>query len=169
MSENFGAMPNETVVIGENVLVKPFTAIGFFGFGFKKNKETGKYRIPLERNDHSNWKVILKDDVEIGSGCSIDRGSWRHTIIEEGTKIDNLVHIGHNAHIGKHCLIVSGAVIGGSANIGDECFIGMNASIKDRITIGNKVIVGAGAVVVKDVPDGVTVVGNPAHILDKKE
>jgi len=129
------------------------------GFGFQRDKD-GK----LTRNKH-NFGVGYDVDVEIGRLTNIDSGSWRDTEIHEGTKIDSLVHIGHNAIIGRHCLLVSGCVIGGSAEIGDYSYIGMNAVIKQHITIGKHVIVGAGAIVIKDVPDKDIVVGNPARTI----
>ncbi len=109
--------------------------------------------------------VVIESDVEIGSNVCIDRGSIGNTHIRQGVKIDNLVHIAHNADIGEHTLIVAGAVIGGSVKIGKKCFIGMNASIKNGVTIGDNVTVGAGAVVLKDIPDGETWAGVPAKKL----
>ena len=132
------------------------------GFGFKRDKN-GK----LTRNEHK-WGINMFHDVEIGRLTNIDRGSYRYTEIGEGTKIDSLVHIGHNAIIGRHCLIVSGAVIGGSAEIGDYTYIGENASIKQHIKIGHHVIVGQGAVVIKDVPDYDIVAGNTAKSIKDK-
>ena len=120
----------------------------------------------LKRNIH-NFDVIIGKDVEIGRLTNIDKGSYRDTVIGDGTKIDSLVHVGHNAIIGKHCLLVAGCVIGGSAEVGDYTHIGMNASIKDHVKIGKHVIVGAGAVVVSNVANGSVMVGNPArHIQD---
>lgn len=109
---------------------------------------------------HGN--VVIGNEVRIGAYTCIDRGNESDTVIGNGTKIDNLVHIAHNAQIGERCLIVAGSVIGGSAKIGDRCFIGMNASIKEHVTIGNDVTIGAGAVVLCDVPDGETWAGVPA-------
>ncbi len=167
MSKQFNSVEEENVIVGNNVLVKPFTVIGMYGFGFETNPETKKYKIPLKRKEHK-FKVIIKDNVEIGAGCCIDRGSWRHSIIEKGTKIDNMCHTGHNTHIGKNCLIAVGTTIGGSVTIGDECFLGMNCTIKQGVTIANKVTIGMGAVVTKDITEeGTTWVGNPARKLEK--
>lgn len=132
------------------------------GFGFTRDT-VGK----LHRKDHP-FQVILGRDVEIGRYTSIDKGSWRDTIIGNGTKIDSLVHIGHNARIGKHCLVVAGTVVGGSCNIGDYCFLGENCSIRQHITIGDHVMVGMGAVVLKDVPDNDIIAGNPAKSIKNK-
>lgn len=136
-------------------------SIGKDGFGYAREEDGTLIKMPHRGN------VVIEEDVEIGIFTCIDRAVIGSTKIGKGTKIDNLVHIGHGAHIGKHCLIVAGAVIGGSSVIGDRCFIGMGAMIKNKINIGNDVTIGAGAVVLKDVPDGETWVGNPARKLEK--
>jgi len=121
----------------------------------------------LKRNEH-NFDVVIKEDVEIGRSTNIDRGSWRNTVIGNGTKIDSLVHVGHNVIIGKHCLLVSGSTIGGSSEIGDYSYIGMNVVVKQHIKIGKHVIIGAGAVVLNDVQDYEIIAGNPAESIKNK-
>lgn len=138
-----------------------FCSIGGFGFGYERNENGVPFRIPHLGN------VVIGEFVQIGSHVCIDRAVIGSTVIGDNVKIDNLVHVAHNAQIGKNTLIVAGAVVGGSVVIGENCFIGMNASIKQKVKIGNNVTVGAGAVVLRDVPDGATVVGNPARILEK--
>ena len=132
------------------------------GFGFRRNT-SGE----LKRNDHP-FSVIFGENVEVGRLTNIDRGSWRSTSIGTGTKIDSLVHIGHNVIIGRHCLLVSGCVIGGSTEIGDYSYIGENASIRQHLKIGHHVIIGQGAVVIKDVPDYDIVAGNTAKSIKDK-
>ncbi len=127
--------------------------IGGDGFGYERDGDGTLYHIR-----HHGF-VVLENGVSIGNNVCIDRGVIGATIIGEGTKIDNLVHIAHGVKIGKNCLIVAGAVIGGSAEIGDNCFIGINASIKNKVKIGSGVTVGMGAVITLDVPDNCTVVG----------
>ena len=134
-----------------------------YGFGFTRD-ERGK----LKRKPN-NFGVKIGKDVEVGLYTCIDKGSYRDTVIGEGTKLDNLIHVGHNAIIGKHCLIVAGSVIGGSVEIGDYTFIGMNVSIKEHVKIGKNCIIGAGSVVLNDVPSGQVWVGNPARYLKENE
>jgi UDP-3-O-[3-hydroxymyristoyl] glucosamine N-acyltransferase len=136
--------------------------LGKDGFGWVRQPDGTLYKMPHRGN------VIIEKGVTIGANVCIDRAVNGSTVIGEGTKIDNLVHIAHGAKIGKNCLIVAGAVIGGSAEIGDNCFIGINASIKNKVKIGNNVTIGMGAVVTKDVHDGETWIGNPARKIESK-
>lgn len=132
------------------------------GFGYFRNRDG---RLLKKQSD---YETKIENDVEIGLNTVIDNGSYRDTVIGEGTKIDNLVHIGHNAIIGKHCLLVAGTVVGGSAEIGDFSYLGMNCSIKDHVKIGKHCLVGAGSVVVHDIPDYDIVAGNPAKSIKDK-
>ncbi len=103
--------------------------------------------------------------VELGSNITIDRGSIRDTTIGPGVKIDNGVHVGHNAFIGANTRIAAHAIIGGSAVIGTKCWIGLGAIIKEQLVIGDGATIGMGAIVLKDVRAGETWVGNPARKL----
>ena len=140
-------------IIHWSVTIGKGTVIGGDGFGYVRQDDGPLLKMPHAGN------VVIEKDVEIGCNTCIDRAVTGSTIIGEGTKIDNLIHIAHGVKIGKHCLIVAGAVIGGSCEIGDRCFIGINASIKNKVKIGNDVTVGMGAIILKDVPDKMTVVG----------
>jgi len=150
------------VVIKENVIIQPNTVIGADGFGYEKNEEGCWERFP-----HFG-RVIIEKDVEIGANCAIDRGKLTDTVIGEGTKIDNLVHVAHNVKIGKHCFIVCGTMIGGSAKLGDNVWTSLNSTIRNWITIGDNALVGMGAVVTKDVAPNSTVIGNPAREVQQK-
>lgn len=147
--------------IGNNVNIKNGVSIGDEGFGFERNQ--AGYLLPLTRREHPS-KIIIHDNVDIGANSIIHRGRWRDTVINEGTKIDSMVHVAHNDVLGKNCIVVAGTVIGGSVTIGDDCFIGENVSIKQGVKIAHNVTIGMGAVVLNDiVQPNSTWVGNPAH------
>jgi acetyltransferase-like isoleucine patch superfamily enzyme len=131
-------------------------AVGGPGFGFVVHRG-----LPL-RVPHCG-DVHFGVGVELGSCVCIDRAVIGSTVIGSHVKIDNHVHVAHNAFVGDRTLITAHAVIGGSATIGHDTFIGVGALIRNKITVGNHVTIGMGAVVTKDVPDGATVVGNPAR------
>jgi len=116
--------------IGDGVVIFPGTQIGQPGFGFASSAK-GHIKIP------QIGRVIVQDKVEIGACCAIDRGAIGDTVIGEGTKIDNLVQIGHNTHIGRHCIIVSQVGISGSCEIGDFVVMGGQAGVADHAIIGD--------------------------------
>ena len=143
-------------LIGDRVIVHPGVRIGQDGFGYLPSSQ-GHQKIPQIR------RVIIQDDVEIGANTTIDRGAMRDTVIGEGTKIDNLVQIGHNCSIGCHCLIVSQVGISGSVTIGDFAVITGQVGIADHLTIGAGVVLGGRAGVMSNVPDGARWAGTPAE------
>lgn len=161
-SEVFSHVPYY-VTIGKNVHIATNVTFSPQGFGFEKID--GKWLLIPHVGS-----ILIGDDVSIYEGTIIVNATARDgtTEIGEGTKIDTNCHIAHNVKIGKNCLIISGSIIGGSTVIGDNCYLGIGCKIKNKVKIGNNVTIGMGAVVLKDVPDGVTVVGNPAKILLKK-
>jgi UDP-3-O-[3-hydroxymyristoyl] glucosamine N-acyltransferase len=144
------------VRIGKNVTIHAGTVIGADGFGYQRNEVN-----ELEKFPHIGG-VIVEDNVEIGSNTCIDRGTLDNTIVKEGAKIDNLVHIAHNVIVGKHAAVIAHAMIGGSTDLGDYSWIAPSAALRDRIAVGKNSIVGLGAVLTKNVPDGETWLGNPA-------
>ena len=145
------------VRIGCNVTIHSGCVIGADGFGFEHN-ETGE----LEKFPHVGG-VVIEDNVEIGSNTSIDRGTLGDTIIHEGAKINNLVHIAHNVVVGRHAAVNAHASVSGSTRIGDYAWVAPCVCLRDRIQIGDHATVGMGAVVTKDVAAGVTVLGSPAR------
>ena len=150
----------EILQIGKNVVIKLGAVLGGNGFGYEKIDSRWVYR------EHK-FGVIIEDDVHIGSNSVIDRGRWRDTVIGEGTKIDNLCHIGHNAKIGKHCLLVAGCIIGGSSTIGDYSELMMGVKITSGINVGEHCLIGANSFVNKDIPDHSVVFGSPAKVVRK--
>jgi UDP-3-O-[3-hydroxymyristoyl] glucosamine N-acyltransferase len=145
--------------IGRNCVIGGNTVVGGTGFGFERDDD-GR---PLPFLHLGG--VVLADEVEIGAVTAIDRGTLGDTVIGGGSKIDNLVHIAHNAEIGEDCMIIAGAEISGGVRLGKRCWVGPNACVIDGVTLGDDVVVGIGAVVVKPVPAGQTVAGNPAEEL----
>jgi UDP-3-O-[3-hydroxymyristoyl] glucosamine N-acyltransferase len=142
-------------VIGNRVIVQSGAAIGQDGFGFATHKGA-HHKIP------QIGRVILEDDVEIGSACAIERGTLDDTVIGKGSKIGDMVAIGHGTKIGPHCLLVPQVGVAGSVTMGHHCVLGGQVGIVGHIKIGNLVKIGAKAGVIGDVPDGATIVGTPA-------
>lgn len=141
--------------IGRRVVIHAGTVIGSDGFGYVLDE--GRHRKMVHLG-----QVIIGDDVEIGANTAIDRGALGATVIGEGTKIDNLVHIAHNVIIGRHCLIMGQVGFAGSTRLGDYVIIASQSGIADHLKLGNQVIVGAKSGVMRDVPDGGRVLGMPA-------
>lgn len=142
-------------LIGNRVVIHPGARIGQDGFGFA-----------LGARGHTKvaqiGRVIIQDDVEIGANTTIDRGGNRDTVIGEGTKIDNLVQIGHNAEVGRHCIIVAQVGIAGSSRIGDFVALGGQAGIAGHVIIGDGAQIGAQSGVHGNVPAGARYGGYPA-------
>ncbi|WP_180901637.1 UDP-3-O-(3-hydroxymyristoyl)glucosamine N-acyltransferase [Martelella soudanensis] len=144
--------------IGNNVIIHTGVRIGQDGFGYAAGP-TGMVKLPQV------GRVIIQDDVEIGANTTIDRGAMDDTVIGEGTKIDNLVQIGHNVQIGRHCGIVSQVGIAGSVKIGDGVMIGGQAGVNGHLDIGNGVRIAARSGVLASLPAGSSVGGIPARPL----
>jgi UDP-3-O-[3-hydroxymyristoyl] glucosamine N-acyltransferase len=142
-------------MIGRDCVIHANTVVGSDGYGFATHR--GKHhKIP------QSGIVRIEDDVEIGAGSTIDRAAFGETVIGQGTKIDNLVQVGHNVKIGKHCLLVSQVGIAGSTELGNYVSIGGQSGISGHLKIGNGVQIGGGSAVVADIPDGSKVMGYPA-------
>ena len=145
----------KNTLIGDNVVLQDNCKIGQKGFGF----------IPLKNKNlkfpHIG-RVIIENNVEIASGCTIERGSVDDTIIGENTYLDNQVHIAHNVKIGSNCMIAGQVGFAGSSSIGNNVSIGGQAGVSGHLKIGNNVKIGGGSGVVKDIEDNQTVMGYPA-------
>jgi len=141
--------------LGHRVTIHAGTVIGSDGFGYVLDE--ARHRKVLQLGN-----VIIHDDVEIGANVAIDRGTFGPTSIGQGTKIDNLVHIAHNVNIGRHCLIMGQVGFAGSSHLGNYVVIASQSGIADHLKLGNQAVVGAKSGVMRDVPDGVRVLGIPA-------
>lgn len=148
--------------IGDNVIIKPSSVIGFSGFGTIKDKKKLNHHLP-----HVGG-VVVEDDVEIGSLTTVCAGTINPTIIGQNVKIDDHVHIGHNAIVKKGSIITACAIVAGSVHVSENSWIGLNVTTKEGIELGKDSLLGMGAVVLKNVDQGATMIGNPAKPLIKK-
>ena len=159
----------DNCTIGSNVIIRNSfiknsvhildgCVIGKKGFGFFPNKELN-FRYP------QIGIVIIEDNVEIGCGSTIDRGSLSNTIIGKNTYLDNQIHIAHNVKIGENCIIAGQVGFAGSSTLGNNVMIGGQAGISGHLKIGNNVQIGGGSGVIKNIPDDSRVMGYPAKDL----
>jgi UDP-3-O-[3-hydroxymyristoyl] glucosamine N-acyltransferase len=159
LGEDCTLFPNvvlrERVALGRRVTIHAGSVIGSDGFGYRWDGEKHR-KIPQIGG------VEIGDDCELGSCTCIDRAKLATTRIGAGTKIDNLVQIGHNAQLGPHCLVIGQTGIAGSATLGEGTIVGGQAAIRDHVTLGDHVQVAARGAVAEDVPSNRTVGGTPA-------
>jgi UDP-3-O-[3-hydroxymyristoyl] glucosamine N-acyltransferase len=144
--------PSCTVIhseLGNRVILHPGCRIGQDGFGYVSSPE-GHAKVPQV------GRVVIHDDVEIGAGTTVDRGGMRDTIIGEGTKIDNLVQIGHNVVIGRHCIIVAQSGLSGSVTLEDFAILAARVGLYPHVTVHEGAQISARATVRRDVPAGET-------------
>ena len=142
-------------VLGDRVIVHAGAAIGADGYGFATHKGE-HHKIPQVGN------VIVEDDVEIGACCSIERAAMGSTLIGRGTKIDQLVVVGHGCRIGPHCLLVAQTGISGSVTLGHHVTLAGQTGVAGHLKIGNMVTAGAQSGIINDIEDQSTVMGSPA-------
>lgn len=141
--------------IGNRVSIHAGATIGSDGYGYVFDE--GRHRKVLQIG-----RVVIHDDVEIGANSAIDRGALGDTVIGQGTKIDNLVHVAHNVTMGRHCLVMGQVGFAGSTQLGDYCVIASQSGIAGHLKLGKQATVGAKSGVMRDIPDGGTVLGIPA-------
>jgi UDP-3-O-[3-hydroxymyristoyl] glucosamine N-acyltransferase len=151
------------VELGDRVVVHAGAVLGADGFGYVRDNASGEYvQFPQQ------GRLILEDDVEIGANTTVDRGALEETRLSRGVKVDNLVHIGHNVHVGKHVVIAAQTGISGSSVIGDYAIVGGQVGIGDHALVGEHVILGSGSGVLthkKVKGPGVVFWGRPARPL----
>lgn len=147
------------VVIGNNCIIRANTVIGAQGFGFEKSSDGSWVRFP-----HLGG-VVIGDNVEIGALNSVCIGALNDTVISDGVKTDNLVHIAHNCVIGKNSILTACTELSGGVVLGEEVWMGPNSSTKQKITIADRATVGLGTVVTKNVAEDKVVAGVPAKVL----
>ncbi len=145
----------EDVRIGSRVIIHNNSVIGSDGFGYLQDKGRSPVKIPQVGT------VIIEDDVEIGSNTSIDRATLEETVIKKGTKIDNLVQVGHNVEIGPDSLLAGQVGISGSVKIGKNVVMGGQVAVADHVKIGDNVMVAGRTGITGDVPDNSVVAGFP--------
>jgi len=147
---------HDDVVIGERCWLHPGCRVGTEGFGYVRG-ESG-----LEKFPHVGG-VLIGNDVEIGANCCIDRGTLGATIIRTGAKLDNLVHIAHNADIGEETLVIAHTMIAGSVKVGKRVWIAPGSRITNGISVGDDALIGLGSVVLKSIPAEQNWFGCPAR------
>lgn len=145
--------------IGARCRIKSGAVIGEGGFGFERDEHGVAVRLP-----HLG-RVLIGDDVEIGSLATVCRGTLGDTVLRAGAKVDDHVHIAHNVQVGEHAFVIACAEVSGGARIGARAWIAPNASVRNQLSVGDDAVVGLGAVVVRSVAPGATVAGNPARPL----
>jgi UDP-3-O-[3-hydroxymyristoyl] glucosamine N-acyltransferase len=150
------------VTLGNYVRIESGAVIGNEGFGFVRDAQGDLVRFP------QLGKVIIGDQVEIGSGTTIDRGALSDTVIGRDTKINASVHIAHNVEIGEHVVITANVNISGSVKIGPNVWIGPGTVVRDHVQIGANAYVGMGSNVVKAIPANEVWCGNPAKMLRRR-
>jgi len=151
----------ERCMIGDRVILQPGAVIGSDGYGYEFS--AGKHqKIPQV------GIVELGDDVEVGANTTIDRARFGKTVIGEGTKIDNLVQIGHNVQIGKHCLVIALTGVAGSSKMGNYVTCAAQVGIAGHLEIGDKAVLAARTGVTTNLPGGEVYLGNPAQPMKKE-
>lgn len=169
-----GVKVGARVVIGDNFIAQPGCVIGSDGFSFVTPEKSGVENARASLGDqgevaqqswtriHSLGGVSIGNDVEIGANSAIDRGTIRDTIIGNGTKLDNLVHIGHNVQVGDDCLLCGQVGIAGSSRIGNRVVLAGQCGVNDNIFVGDDVIAGGATKIFTNAPAGRVLLGYPA-------
>lgn len=164
--------------IGDRFIAQPGARVGGDGFSYVTPEVSGVENARKSLGDqgdaaaqswvriHSLGAVTIGDDVELGTNCTLDNGTIRDTVIGDGSKLDNLVHVGHNSRVGKDCLLCGQTGISGSVDIGDNVVLGGQTGVADNLFIGSGVVAGGGTKILSNVPAGRVIMGYPAVKMD---
>ena len=168
------------VNIGDNFIAQPGARLGGDGFSFvtpepstvEETRKTlgnrGDTKAQQWARIHTLGSVTVGDDVECGMNVTVDSGTIRDTMIGDGTKLDNLVHLGHNVVVGKNCLLCGQVGVAGSVTIGDNVVLGGQVGVSDNIFIGDGVIAGGGTKIMSNAPAGRSMLGYPGTEMSKQ-
>jgi UDP-3-O-[3-hydroxymyristoyl] glucosamine N-acyltransferase len=168
------------VTIGADFMAQPGVRIGGDGFSFVTEEKSAIEAVRETLGDrqdaqaqgwtriHSLGAVTIGDNVDLGACVNIDNGTIRDTVVGNGCKMDNFVHIGHNVVIGNDCLICGHSGVAGSTRVGNNVVLGGMTGVSDNIFIGDRVITGGGTKVLSSIPAGRVMLGYPATRMDKQ-
>ena len=151
-----GAVIRERSQIGDRVIIHNNVVVGCDGFGYAKDEERHWLKIP------QTGRVVIENDVEIGAGTTIDRASVGESRIGKGTKIDNLVQIGHSCTIGEDTLLCAQVGLAGSSHVGDRVVLAGQAGVAGHLKVGDDAVITAKSATSHDVPAGKVISGIPA-------
>ncbi|MEE3452128.1 UDP-3-O-(3-hydroxymyristoyl)glucosamine N-acyltransferase [Dialister sp.] len=154
---NPGCVIHENTEIGSRVVLRAHAVIGGQGFGFSTDEQGHHHHI------RQLGKAIIGDDCEIGAGSTIDNGALNDTVVGRGTKIDNLVHLGHNVQVGEDCFICAQTGVAGSTTIGSHCILAGQAGVNGHINITDNVVLGGKAGVIGSIKEPGVYIGYPAR------
>ena len=160
IGENSLIYPNCTIhdhtKIGSRVIINANSVVGSQGFGFERDGDK-HFKVPQIGN------VVIEDDVEVGAQCAIDCGTVKSTLIRQGTKLDNFVHVAHNCNIGENNLLLAQTSVAGTVTTGTNVYFGGRAGVMDNQKITDRVVVGPGAVITESIKETGTYFGYPAR------
>lgn len=154
---NPGAVIHENSSLGDRVVLRAHAVIGGQGFGFSTDKKGHHTHI------RQLGRAVLEDDVEVGAGSAVDNGAMNDTIVHKGTKIDNLVHLGHNVEVGEDCFIIAQTGIAGSTKVGSHCILAGQTGVNGHIEIADHVTLGGKSGVVGSIKEAGVYMGYPAR------
>lgn len=154
-----GVRIHDRVRIGKDCRIRANAVLGSDGLAYAR-RESGA----LETFPHLG-SLLVGDDVDVGAGAVLVRGILRDTVVASGARLGNMVNIGHNTFVGPNAFVSAGAILCGSSSVGEASWIAPQSVVRNSVGVGRGATVGLGAVVIRDVPDGTTVVGNPSRVL----